>query len=133
MRVSASLPLPPCPQPLAVPASFWRERRRGLEEGVDITLDSSVSCCKITINFMTQTYLLPVLEVRSPETRCEQEGKLLQGSGNSLLCLFHFQGPFTSLDSWTYHLQSQHTASPHLSSADPPASLYADPMIKASR
>ena len=101
VRVSASCPLPPCPQPLAGPTVFLEGRaERTGGKAVEYTLDSSIyllRCCKKS----QPTSLEQHRHICSQFWRSEAQkqgvsrrnGILLQAPGeNSFLCLFQLPG-----------------------------------------
>lgn len=101
VRVSASCPLPPCPQPLAGPTVFLEGRAETTGgKAVEYTLDSSIyllRCCKKS----QPTSLEQHRHICSQFWRSEAQkqgvsrrnGILLQAPGeNSFLCLFQLPG-----------------------------------------
>lgn len=101
MRVSASCPLPPCPQPLAGPTVFLEGRaERTGGKGVEYTLDSSIyflSCCKKLQPTSLERHRYTCSQFWRSEAQKQdvsrKSGTLLQAPGeNSLLCLFQLPG-----------------------------------------
>ena len=144
VRVSASCPLPPCPQPLAGPTVFLEGRAETTGgKAVEYTLDSSIyllRCCKKS----QPTSLEQHRHICSQFWRSEAQkqgvsrrnGILLQAPGeNSFLCLFQLPGAIHTpglmdLSSSPWELIPEHKGRGQRSSVSYGASLERSLVVK---